>query len=85
MNKIDQKIRREIILKHLDATPLIPTRTLATLLTKIYPDTFPSYTGTRVSIQSVRGEFKPIVRGKDWKSTRLNSSHVSESRMPSSA
>ena len=66
MNKIDRKIRREIILKHLDATPLIPTRTLATLLTKIYPETFTSYGGTRISIQYVRGESKCIVKGKKY-------------------
>ena len=27
----------------------------------------------------------PLVKGKDRKSTRLNSSHANESRMPSSA
>ena len=35
--------------------------------------------------QSERGEGVPHARVLDRKSTRLNSSHVSESRMPSSA
>lgn len=56
MNKIDKQIRKEIIIKHLTELPEIPTRTLVTLLMKIYPETFPNYSGTRLTIQRIRGE-----------------------------
>ena len=39
---------------------------------------------TQFKFQSTNAE-KHIISGADRKSTRLNSSHVSESRMPSSA
>ena len=42
--------------------------------------------GKRKTAESIIGELTNTIRGKlDRKSTRLNSSHVSESRMPSSA
>ena len=41
--------------------------------------------GTDVTAEDVRYSMERILAGKDRKSTRLNSSHIQKSRMPSSA
>lgn len=56
MNRIDSKIRKELIIEHLTSNPEIPTRTLATLLHKNHFDLFPNYDAARNQVRRLRGE-----------------------------
>ena len=62
---------------------------IATVDTIVLVDKYPAANERVVALQSVRAVGGPAttaaVAMADRKSTRLNSSHVSESRMPSSA
>ena len=50
-----------------------------------YGSAMPHYGATKESVEATLARFKPLLVGKDRKSTRLNSSHIPLSRMPSSA
>ena len=45
----------------------------------------PEYVGSPITLTASNATCRNLTKGEDRKSTRLNSSHVSESRMPSSA
>ena len=68
----------EIARQFIEANPtIVNNRTIAKLLVERYPDRFANIETARDSVR--------YVMGKDRKSTRLNSSHSQQSRMPSSA
>jgi predicted phosphodiesterase len=56
MNKIDIQVRKDIIIEYLTKNPLIPTRTLATLLIKNHPNEFNNFDSVRSTIKRLRGE-----------------------------
>ena len=43
------------------------------------------FTNAAGAAQAFKSEMETMIKARDRKSTRLNSSHMSESRMPSSA